>query len=60
MVEIRFVDGTSEILDGFLNEFYHAYYRYDSETQLFTVFQSEKENENAIYPREFVKSIRYI
>lgn len=60
MVEIRFVDGTSEILDGFLSEFFHTYYRYDAETQLFIVFQSKKESENAIYPREFVKSIRYI
>lgn len=60
VVEICFIDGTSETLEGVQSDFYHGYYKYDQETQLFVVFQSQKEFESAFYPREFVKSIKYI
>lgn len=60
MVEICFIDGSSETLEVVCSEFHHKYYIYDSEIQMFIVFQSQKESENAFYPREFVKSIKYI
>lgn len=60
MIEICFIDGSVETIEAVLSEFYHKYYIYDEDSQLFIVFQSQKEKENAIYPREFVKSIKYI
>lgn len=60
MVEICFIDGSMETVEAVLSVFYHKYYIYDEEKQLFIVFQSQEEEKNAIYPREFVKSIRYI
>lgn len=60
MVEIDFIDGSSETIEAVYSEFYHKYYIYDSEIQMFIVFQSRKESEYAFYPREFVKSIKYI
>lgn len=60
MVEICFIDGTLETLEGVKSEFYHKYFEYDPETQMFIVFQSQNAYDNAMYPREFIKSIKYI
>lgn len=60
MVEICFIDGTSETLEGVQSDFYHSYYKYNQEIQMFIVFQSQEESESAFYPREFVKSIKYV
>ena len=54
MVEIQFVDGSLETIEPIKNESY----TYDTDNQLFKV-----PCENGYYvmfPREFVKSIRYI
>ena len=54
VVEIKFVDGSSETIEPLKNESY----TYDTENQLFKV-----PCENGYYvmfPREFVKSIRYV
>lgn len=54
MVEIQFVDGSSETIEPFKNESYI----YDIDSQLFKVLCEN--GYYAMFPREFVKSIRYI
>lgn len=60
MVEICFIDGTSETIEGVLSNFYHTYFKYDPILKMFIVFQSQKSDQDIYYPREFVKSIKYI
>lgn len=54
MVEIQFVDGTMECIECGDDSF-----EYDSDFQCFKVLEINKKN-YACFPREFVKSIRYI
>lgn len=54
MVEIQFMDGTSEII-----ECGNSYYEYDKDMQCFRILQADQKH-YACFPREFVKSIRYI
>lgn len=54
MVEIQFVDGSSETIEPLKNESY----TYDTDTQLFKILCVN--GYYAMFPREFVKSIRYI
>lgn len=54
MVEIQFVDGTSESIEP-LNG---TYYEYDEDCQMFKVIDIN--SCYVMFPREFVKSIRYI
>ena len=54
MVEIQFVDGSLETIEPFKNESY----TYDKDTQLFKILCVN--GYYAMFPREFVKSIRHI
>ena len=54
MVEIQFVDGTKESIETYRD----TSYEYNSESECFLVW-CDKEH-YAMFPREFVKSIRYI
>lgn len=54
MIEIQFVDGSLETIESFKNESY----TYDKDTQLFKI--PCVSGYYAMFPREFVKSIRYI
>lgn len=54
MVEIQFVDGKKEIIETYKD----TSYEYNSESECFLVW-CDKEH-YAMFPREFVKSIRYI
>lgn len=54
MVEIQFVDGSSETIEPIKNESY----TYDKGTQLFKI--PCVNGYYAMFPREFVKSIRVI
>lgn len=60
MVQINYVDGTSETVEAREDTFYHSYFRYDVENQLFIVFDTKNEHDCMMIPREFVKSIRII
>lgn len=55
MVEIQFVDGTTEAIETYM----HTVHEYDSKSQCFRVLE-ENGKTYAMFPREFVKSIRYI
>ena len=54
MVEIQFVDGTKESIETYKD----TSYEYNSESECFLIW-CDKEH-YAMFPREFVKSIRYI
>lgn len=54
MVEIQFIDGTSETIEPMPER---DPYSYDCKCELFKILV---ENHYAMFPREFVKSIRYI
>ena len=54
MVEIQFIDGTKESIEAVENE-----YKYDKKSECFLVPEGEGKYW-AMFPREFVKSIRYI
>ena len=54
MVEIQFVDGSSETIEPIKNESY----TYDKDTQLFKIPCVNVYF--AMFPQEFVRSIRYI
>ena len=55
MVEIRFIDGTKETIEPYENETFRYY---DKEY----CYQVREKNGKsfAMFPREFIKSIRYI
>lgn len=54
MIEIQFIDGTSESIEP-LNG---TSYEYDVDQQMFKVLNIDMRY--VMFPREFVKSIRYI
>lgn len=54
MVEIQFIDGTTDSIESYCD-----CYEYDLSIQAFKVLQHDGKH-YAIFPREFVKSIRYI
>lgn len=54
MVEIQFVDGTSETIEAVEDT-----YTYDHKSECFLVLE-DSVNHWSMFPREFVKSIRYI
>lgn len=60
MVEICFVDGTSETIEATFSEAYRSYFVYDTKLKMFIVFRTKEPVQNVYYPREFVKSIKYI
>ena len=55
MVEIQFVDGTSESIETYKD----TTFQYDSDMQCFKAVEQDGKS-FAIFPREFVKNIRYI
>lgn len=55
MVKVEFVDGTEETLEPVGKEDFP--YKYDARCELFKV---PVDGYYVMYPREFVKSIRYI
>ena len=55
MVEIQFVDGTKESIETYKN----TTFQYDDYTQSFKVREQDGKS-FSMFPREFVKSIRYI
>ena len=54
MVEVQFVDGTTETIESYRG----TTYEYDVQSQCFRVI--EQNEKYVMFPREFVKSIRYI
>lgn len=54
MVEVCFVDGTSEIIEAVENT-----YIYDKKSECFWVLEDNGKHW-AMFPREFVKSVRYV
>lgn len=54
MVEIQFVDGTKESIEAYGD----TSYEYNSESECFLVWCDREHC--VMFPREFVKSIRYI
>ena len=64
MIEIKYIDGTSETFEireeNNTIKFYHSYFRYDSENQMFIVFTNDNENNCMRIPRESLKSIMVI
>ena len=55
MVEIEFVDGTSDSIETYKD----TTFQYDTDCQCFKVVKHDGKS-FAMFPREFVKSIRYI
>ena len=55
MVEIQFVDGTKESIETYKD----TTFQYDDYTQSFKVCEQDGKS-FAMFPREFVKCIRYI
>lgn len=55
MVEIQFVDGTKESIEVYKD----TTFQYDDYTQSFKVCNQDGKS-FVMFPREFVKSIRYI
>lgn len=55
MVEIQFVDGTTETVESYRD----TIYEYNIESQCFRIMEQNGKT-YAMFPREFVKSIRYI
>lgn len=60
MVQINYVDGTSETMEAREDTFYHSHFRYDAENQMFIIFDTDNEHDCMMIPREFVKSIRIV
>lgn len=55
MVEIQFVDGTSESIETYKG----TMFQYDDDLQCFKVIEQDGKS-FVMFQREFVKSIRYI
>ena len=55
MVEIQFVDGTSESIESYKD----TTFQYDGDMQCFKVVEQDGKS-FSMFQREFVKSIRYI
>lgn len=55
MVKIEFIDGTSESIETYED----TTFQYDDDCQCFRVVEHDGKS-FAMFPREFVKSIRYI
>ena len=55
MVEIEFVDGTSDSIETYKD----TTFQYDTDCQCFKVVEHDGKS-FSMFPREFVKSIRYI
>ena len=55
MVEIQFVDGTYESIESYKG----TTFQYDNDSQCFRVYEQDGKS-FSMFPREFVKSIRYI
>lgn len=55
MVEIQFVDGTSDSIETYKD----TTFQYYDDSQCFQVCEQDGKS-FAMFPREFVKSIRYI
>lgn len=55
MVEIQFVDGTSESIESYKG----TMFQYDGDMQCFKVVEQDGKS-FSVFQREFVKSIRYI
>ena len=55
MVEIQFIDGTSDSIETFKD----TTFQYYEESQCFKVVEQDGKS-FSMFPREFVKSIRYI
>lgn len=55
MVEIQFIDGTSESIETYKD----TTFQYADDCQYFKVVEHDGKS-FSIFPREFVKSIRYI
>lgn len=60
MVQINCIDGATEMLEARQDTFYHSHFRYDTENQMFIVFDTDNEHDCMMIPRESVKSIRAI
>ena len=55
MVEIQFIDGTSDSIETYQG----TTFQYDNDSQCFRVYEQDGKS-FSMFPREFVKSIRYI
>ena len=55
MVEIQFIDGTSDSIETYKD----TTFQYDENCQCFKVVEQDVKN-FSMFPREFIKSIRYI
>ena len=55
MVEIQFIDGTSDSIETYQG----TTFQYDEDCQCFKVVEHDGKS-FAIFPRDFVKSVRYI
>lgn len=60
MVEINYIDGTSETLETIESKRFHVHYIYNKDTEMFAVFTNKDDAKAMMLPREFVKSIKYI
>lgn len=61
MVKINYVDGDTETIESFENEFYgKQHFIYDKNIEMFIVFDHEKGDDCMMIPREFVKSIKNV
>lgn len=55
MVETQFIDGTSESIETYED----STFQYDKESQCFLVREQDGKS-FSVFPKDFVKSIRYI
>ena len=55
MVKIEFIDGTYESIETYKD----TTFQYDDDCQCFKVIEHDGKN-FAMFPRDFVKSVRYI
>lgn len=55
MVKIEFVDGTSDSIEPYEG----TTFQYDEDSQCFRVYEQDGKS-FSMFPRDFIKSIRYI
>ena len=55
MVKIEFIDGTSESIETYKD----TTFQYDADCQCFKVVEHDGKS-SSMFPRDFIKSIRYI